>query len=67
MMTANTRDLLEYAALDALGLLDDAEREEFERAFRAASPEVQAMVRREQTRAADIDAILPRVEAPAGL
>lgn len=66
-MTFTTRDLLEYASLDALGLLDEGEREEFERAFRAASPEVQAMVRREQTRAADIDAWLPRVEAPAGL
>jgi hypothetical protein len=66
-MTFTTRDILEYASLDALGLLDEAEREEFERAFRAASPEVQAMVRREQTRAADIDSWLPRVEAPAGL
>ncbi len=66
-MTFTTRDLLEYASMDALGLLDEVEREEFERAFRAASPEVQAMIRREQTRAADIDAWLPRVEAPAGL
>lgn len=66
-MTLTTRDLLEYASLDALGLLDEVEREEFERAFRAASPEVQAMIRREQTRAADIDAWLPQVEAPAGL
>ncbi len=66
-MTFTTRDILEYASLDALGLLDEAEREEFERAFRAASPEVQAMVRREQTRASDIDSWLPRVEAPAGL
>lgn len=66
-MTFTTRDILEYASLDALGLLDEGEREEFERAFRAASPEVQAMARREQTRAADIDSWLPRVEAPAGL
>ncbi|MFM9956518.1 MAG: hypothetical protein ACKVZJ_00440, partial [Phycisphaerales bacterium] len=66
-MTLTTRDLLEYASLDALGLLDEVEREEFDRAFRAASPEVQAMIRREQTRAADIDAWLPRVEPPAGL
>jgi len=61
------RDLLEFASLDALGLLDDDERIEFEAAFRAASPEVQAQVRREQRRAAGIESILPDVEAPVGL
>lgn len=66
-MSFTTRDLLEYASLDALGLLDEGEREEFERAFRTASPEVQAMVRREQTRTSDISDWLPAVDAPAGL
>lgn len=66
-MTFTTRDLLEYASLDALGLLDEAERAEFERAFRAASPELQAMVRREQTRVSDVSDLFPQVEAPAGL
>lgn len=61
------RDLLELASLDALGLLDDDERTDFEAAFRAASPEVQAQVRREQRRAADLDGILPNVEVPVGL
>ncbi len=61
------RDLLENASLDALGLLDDEERVQFEASFRAASPDVQAQVRREQRRAADLDGILPNVEEPVGL
>lgn len=63
----STRDLFELAALDVLGLLDDEERREFENAFRAATPAVQAQVRREQLRVADLDDWLPDVEAPAGL
>lgn len=66
-MTWTTRDLLEQASLDALGMLDEVEREEFERSFRASSPEVQAMIRREQTRVTDLNDLLPRVEAPVGL
>lgn len=66
-MMMTTRDLLENASLDALGLLEETERDEFERAFRAASPEVQAMIRREQVRFSDIDAWLPQVEQPVGL
>lgn len=62
-----TRDLLETASLDALGLLDDQERAEFETSFRAASPEVQAQIRKEQLRFATLDDLLPNVEAPAGL
>ncbi len=63
----STRELYEMATLDVLGLLDDDERAEFEAAFRAASPEVQARVRREQRRQADIERLLPQVEPPAGL
>lgn len=62
-----TNELFEMAALDALGLLDRDEREEFERAFRAAPPHVQAQIRREQVRFSDIDAWLPEVEPPPGL
>lgn len=62
-----TQELLELAALDALGLLDDAEREAFDLAFRAAPPALQAQVRREQTRIAGDDSLLPKVEAPLGL
>lgn len=63
----NTRDLLDLASMDALGLLDDEERRAFEAAFQAASPALKAQVRREQARAADLGDVLPRVEAPAGL
>lgn len=62
-----TQELLELAALDALGLLDEAERDAFDRAFRAAPPALQAQIRREQTRIAGDDSLLPKVEAPMGL
>lgn len=62
-----TRDLLELASLDALGLLDEQERKDFERAFAAASAEVKAQLRREQARFADIDRWLPKVEPPPHL
>ena len=62
-----TRDLLEQASLDALGLLDEQERAEFEAAFRSASPDIQSQIRREQLRFVDLDHLLPSVEAPAGL
>lgn len=60
-------DLLEMAVLDTLGLLDEQEQAAFEMAFRSAPPAVQAQVRREQTRFAKIDHLLPQVEPPAGL
>ncbi len=63
----STHSLLELAALDALGLLDDDERESFDRAFKAAPPALQAQVRREQTRIAKDESLLPAVESPAGL
>lgn len=62
-----TKELIEMSSLDALGLLDEQEREEFERAFRAASPEVKELIRREQGRFADLDRWLPAVEAPETL
>jgi hypothetical protein len=65
MMT--TRELLENASLDALGLLEDEEREAFETAFRSATPEIQSQIRREQLRVAEMDRFLPDVEPPAGL
>ncbi len=63
----NTQDLLEHASLDALGLLDEQERTDFETAFRGALPAVQSQVRREQARFAASDSLLPSVEVPAGL
>ena len=65
MMT--TRDLFEQASLDVLGLLDEDERREFDRALRAADPAVQAQIRREQLRMTDIDQWLPAVAPPAAL
>jgi len=62
-----TQELLELAALDALGLLEEHERDEFDRAFRAAPPALQAQIRREQTRIAKDDTLLPEVDAPLGL
>jgi hypothetical protein len=63
----STRDLIELSLLDAMGLLDDEERAEFERAFAGTSPAIQAHIRREQTRLAQIDFLLPEVEPPADL
>ncbi len=62
-----THELLELASLDALGLLDDHEREAFEKAFGAAPPPVQAQIRREQARISRADQYLPEVEAPVSL
>lgn len=62
-----TKELIEMASLDALGLLDEQERDEFERAFRAAAPEVKEQLRREQSRFADIGRWLPSVEPPRDL
>lgn len=59
--------LLEQSVLDAMGLLDEPEREAFETAFGAASPQAQAQIRREQARMADQGMLLPDVEAPADL
>ncbi len=62
-----TQELIELAVLDTMGLLDEDEQAAFDSAFGAAPAQVQAHVRREQTRFADIDAILPDVEPPVEL
>jgi hypothetical protein len=62
-----TRELLELASLDAMGLLDEHERLAFERAFRAAAPAVRRQVRREQERLTGDVSTLPEVEPPAEL
>jgi anti-sigma-K factor RskA len=61
------QELIELSILDAMALLDDEEHVQFELAFRAASPAIQAQVRREQTRLSNIESLLPRVDPPAGL
>jgi hypothetical protein len=59
----NVQQLLEHAHLDALGMLEPQEQVEFQRALAEAPPPVREMVRREQTRACDIGAILPDMTA----
>src|SRR5258708_2509980 len=63
----NLQQLIELAVLDAMGLLDETEQGQFESGFAGASPQVQAQVRREQTRLSVMDALLPDVSPPAGL
>lgn len=62
-----TRELIELAQLDALGLLDDQEREAFDHAFAAAPASIQAQLRREQTRLARTDWVPIDGEPPAEL
>lgn len=62
-----TRELLEMAHLDAMGMLDEQERDGFERAFRAASENVQRQILREQSRLAADDRLLPDVLPEPGL
>ncbi|MCL4222127.1 MAG: hypothetical protein KJZ65_12250 [Phycisphaerales bacterium] len=50
----STRDLIELAALDALGMLEPEDQAEFERAFREAPASIRAQVRAEQARIADL-------------
>ena len=61
------RELLENALLDVLQMLDDDEQAAFNEAFEAASPHLQAQVRREQTRFAKMESLLPDVSPPASL
>ncbi|MEM9083141.1 MAG: hypothetical protein AAGB34_06045 [Planctomycetota bacterium] len=62
-----TEELIELAGLDAMGLLDESERERFDRSYDAAPPHVQAEIRRAQHRFASDHSLLPEVEAPASL
>lgn len=63
----NTRDLLELCQLDALGLLDEQEREEFDAAFGAAGPALQAQIRAEQARLVKTDWIPCEAQPSAAL
>jgi hypothetical protein len=63
----SNRDLIELAQLDALGLLDEGERQAFERSFRTAPASIQQLVRDSQSRATQLDSLLPDVQAPASL
>jgi hypothetical protein len=61
------QELLENAQLDSLGLLDEQDRDAFERAFFAAPAPLQAQIRQEQARLCHIDALLPQVDLPESL
>lgn len=63
----NTHQLIEMAVLDALGLLEPAEIDAFERAFAEAPEPVRSMVRAEQDRLADVSHLLPDAEPTEGL
>lgn len=64
-MSMNTRELLEMACMDALGLLDEDERRRFDAGFDASPAEVRAQLRKEQARFAEIERLLPDVRPPA--
>lgn len=57
-----TNELLEMTMLHALGMLEDDEREAYEAAFAAASPQLQASVRAEAERMADLGDLMPENE-----
>jgi hypothetical protein len=61
------QELLENAQLDALGLLDEQDRDAFDRCFDAAPPALQAQIRQEQARLCRVDALLPQVDLPESL
>ena len=63
----SSRDLFELASLDALGLLDDTERRDFEAAFAAAPAALKAQLRAQQGLMASIEDTLPAVNPPASL
>lgn len=63
----SNRELIELAQLDALGLLDEAERQAFERCFTGAPASIKQLVRDGQERASQIEGWLPNVQPPASL
>jgi hypothetical protein len=63
-----TKELLQLAGADLLGILEPDERERFEQAFLEADPAVQATVQMEQAKAAEsLLATLPHVDPPMRL
>jgi hypothetical protein len=66
-MTLRREELIEQAALEALGLLDERETEVFERAFEDAPENIQEQIRRIQAETVTDVAMLSGEEPPAGL
>ena len=63
----NTHELLEAAQLDALGLLDESERDSFEKAFAGAHPSIKAQIRLEQARLCRLEGVWPDIRPQASL
>lgn len=63
----STKELIELAQLDAMGLLDEQEARQFEQAMSDAPEEVRENIRREQARLCVIEPVLPDVEPPPSL
>ncbi len=63
----NTHELLEAAQLDALGLLDESERDSFEKAFAGAHPSLKAQIRLEQARLCRLEGVWPDIRPHASL
>ncbi|MDX2118127.1 MAG: hypothetical protein SFY96_08100 [Planctomycetota bacterium] len=63
----NTHELLEAAQLDALGLLDESERDAFESAFASAHPSIKAQIRLEQARLCRLEGVWPDIRPSASL
>ncbi len=61
------KELLELAAFDVLGILEENEREAFDAGFASAPADVQAQIRREQRRIATLDIHLPDVSPQENL
>lgn len=66
-MTLRREELIEQAALEALGLLDERETEAFERAFEDAPENIQEQIRRIQAETVTDVAMLSGEEPPASL
>ena len=66
-MTLRREELIEQAALEALGMLDERETEAFERAFEDAPENIQEQIRRIQAETVTDVAMLSGEEPPASL
>lgn len=66
-LVMTTAEMLELAGIDALGLLDDAEHDAFDRAFACAPSAVRELVRAEQARVAELGLALPDADVDPSL
>lgn len=62
-----TAELLEHAVIDAMGMLDEPDRDAFNRAFAASPATLKELIRAEQARVVESIDFLPDVDAPPHL